>query len=291
MFTNCGCLQQKSSPNASRKCIRGCLSLDYQAFSRLELSNSRCVLNRPAFRLIENVRLFLRCKLDGASNGFEIFGLRCLEGLGSLRFCGVVGRLGNGIIEIPKLELLGGSDLSLGRSLGSGFYCTFVGGVVGVLVAFHFVPVTAREIGEFYRCAVVVERERAELSEGTPLCQVVNVHVEGQTVLEAVDHAGIHHVVHTAVTEFAAEFAEALSLADAAVVLDIYGAREQPHDGITSQLIIDRMTNKVVHQPNFSLVPQTVAELAHPGDMVITMGAGDVTVLADEILFQLRTDD
>ena len=51
------------------------------------------------------------------------------------------------------------------------------------------------------------------------------------------------------------------------------------------------MTNKVVHQSNFSLVPQTVAELAHPGDMVITMGAGDVTVLADEILFQLRTDD
>jgi len=91
--------------------------------------------------------------------------------------------------------------------------------------------------------------------------------------------------------EFAAEFAEALSLADAAVVLDIYGAREQPRDGVTSQLIIDRMTNKVVHQPNFSLVPQTVAELAHPGDMVITMGAGDVTVLADEILFQLRTDD
>ena len=91
--------------------------------------------------------------------------------------------------------------------------------------------------------------------------------------------------------EFAAEFAEALSLADAAVVLDIYGAREQPHDGITSQLIIDRMTNKVVHQPNPPPVPQTVAELAHPGDMVITMGAGDVTVLADEILFQLRTDD
>ena len=88
-----------------------------------------------------------------------------------------------------------------------------------------------------------------------------------------------------------AEFAEALSLADAAVVLDIYGAREQPRDGVTSQLIIDRMTNKVVHQSNFSLVPQTVAELAHPGDMVITMGAGDVTVLADEILFQLRTDD
>jgi len=80
-------------------------------------------------------------------------------------------------------------------------------------------------------------------------------------------------------------------VSDAAVVLDIYGAREQPRDGVTSQLIIDRMTNKVVHQPNFSLVPQTVAELAHPGDMVITMGAGDVTVLADEILFQLRTDD
>lgn len=91
--------------------------------------------------------------------------------------------------------------------------------------------------------------------------------------------------------EFAAEFAAALSLAHTAVILDIYGAREQPMAGVSSQLIIDQMTNEVVHQSSFALVPDTVAQLAGPGDMVITMGAGDVTVLADEILFHLRADD
>ena len=75
-----------------------------------------------------------------------------------------------------------------------------------MLEAFHILPVTAGEVGEFNGSAVVVHGERAEFSEAAPFSEVVNVHVEGQTVLETVNHAGIHHVVHTAVSHFATDF-------------------------------------------------------------------------------------
>lgn len=86
---------------------------------------------------------------------------------------------------------------------------------------------------------------------------------------------------------FAEEFAGALSLADTAVVLDIYGAREDPVEGVTSRIITDRMTVPVVYEERFSDVPERVAEIARPGDVVLTVGAGTVTMLADEILRRL----
>lgn len=90
--------------------------------------------------------------------------------------------------------------------------------------------------------------------------------------------------------EFDKEFAQALSLADAAVVLDIYGAREQPVEGITSRIITDKMPEDmpVRFEPDFSAAPSTVVELVKPGDIVLTIGAGSVTMLAAEILDELR---
>src|SRR5699024_5703997 len=88
--------------------------------------------------------------------------------------------------------------------------------------------------------------------------------------------------------EFTREFAEALSLADAAVVLEIFGAREKPVEGVTSRVITDEMTIPVSYEPNFSAVPDRIAEIAGPADIVLTMGAGSVTMLAPEILDRLR---
>lgn len=90
--------------------------------------------------------------------------------------------------------------------------------------------------------------------------------------------------------EFAGEFATALSLADAVVVLDIFGAREAPVEGVTSRIITDRIdpsTTQVRYEPDFSGVPDTVRELVHPGDLVLTLGAGTVTLLSGEILAHL----
>lgn len=90
--------------------------------------------------------------------------------------------------------------------------------------------------------------------------------------------------------EFDKEFAQALALADAAVVLDIYGAREQPVEGITSRIITDKMPEdmKVIFEPNFSEAAQDVVSLVQPGDVVLTIGAGSVTMLAAEILDELK---
>jgi UDP-N-acetylmuramate--alanine ligase len=88
---------------------------------------------------------------------------------------------------------------------------------------------------------------------------------------------------------FAAEFGEALSIADEVVVLDVYGAREEPLPGVTGALVASAVTKPVIYQPDLSLVAKQVASLAEPGDVVITMGAGDVTMLAGPILDALRS--
>jgi UDP-N-acetylmuramate--alanine ligase len=89
---------------------------------------------------------------------------------------------------------------------------------------------------------------------------------------------------------FAERFAEALSLADEVVVLDVFGAREEPEPGVTGALIADavRLPREHVHyEPSFEKVPPLVAGLVGEGDLVLTMGAGDVTMLGPELLAEL----
>lgn len=86
---------------------------------------------------------------------------------------------------------------------------------------------------------------------------------------------------------FSAEFAAALSLADEVVVLDVYGAREEPEPGVTGALIADGVTAPVHYEPAFDVAAPLAAGLAKPGDLVVTMGAGDVTQLGPEILAEL----
>ncbi|MEV0774146.1 UDP-N-acetylmuramate--L-alanine ligase [Streptomyces sp. NPDC050433] len=90
--------------------------------------------------------------------------------------------------------------------------------------------------------------------------------------------------------ELGTEMGQALALADASVVLDIYPAREDPIPGITSALIIEAAEAagaevRAVHEAG--AVPEAVAGMAKPGDLVLTMGAGDVTDLGPEILARL----
>ena len=90
--------------------------------------------------------------------------------------------------------------------------------------------------------------------------------------------------------EFADEFAKALSLADAVVLLDIFGAREQPVEGVSSRIISDKIADDVdvTYEPDFSAARQTVAEMTNSNDLVLTMGAGSVTLQAAEILEEIQ---
>ncbi|MFD9395736.1 UDP-N-acetylmuramate--L-alanine ligase [Streptomyces sp. NPDC060000] len=90
--------------------------------------------------------------------------------------------------------------------------------------------------------------------------------------------------------ELGTEMGQSLALADASVVLDIYPAREDPIPGVTSELIIDAARAAgadvtAVHDKDTA--PEVVAGMAKAGDLVLTMGAGDVTDLGPRILDRL----
>jgi UDP-N-acetylmuramate--alanine ligase len=87
--------------------------------------------------------------------------------------------------------------------------------------------------------------------------------------------------------QFQSEFAAALGAADRVWLLDVYGAREEPEPGVTSALIADRMPRGAVRLADRRAVAAEVAAQARGGDVVFTMGAGDVTALGPAVLAAL----
>lgn len=77
--------------------------------------------------------------------------------------------------------------------------------------------------------------------------------------------------------EFAAEFARALDLADTVAVLDIYPAREDPIPGVTSRLVTDALSVPLGYAPDPAAAVAALADAAQAGDIILTVGAGDVT--------------
>lgn len=90
--------------------------------------------------------------------------------------------------------------------------------------------------------------------------------------------------------DFAAEFAAALASADVVVVLDVYGAREAPLPGVTGELIaaaVPLPPERVRYEPCRAALPAYLAGLVRPADVVITMGAGDITALGPQLIAEL----
>ncbi len=88
--------------------------------------------------------------------------------------------------------------------------------------------------------------------------------------------------------DFAEDFAEALGLADVCLLTDIYPAREKPMDGVTSELIAQAAAKR-------GLAPMTcvgakenaiaaVAGVVRAGDIVLTMGAGSITLIKNDVM-------
>ena len=87
---------------------------------------------------------------------------------------------------------------------------------------------------------------------------------------------------------FAAEFGAALGRADEIFVLDVYAAREDPEPGVSGALIARAVPGgRGTFWPERQSVPRAIADVAKPGDVVLTMGAGDVTQLGPQIVAAL----
>jgi UDP-N-acetylmuramate--alanine ligase len=82
---------------------------------------------------------------------------------------------------------------------------------------------------------------------------------------------------------FMSEFASALSLADDVTLLEVYAASEKPIPGVSSEAIAQSMTNGK-YVPNFVDATDAMIEMAKPGDVIMTLGAGDVSSLGPIIV-------
>ena len=87
--------------------------------------------------------------------------------------------------------------------------------------------------------------------------------------------------LYSRTVHLARELAQALAAADGAVVTEIYAAREEPLPGVTGKLVVDRLAEArpgmtIGWAPRVADAAALVANLARPGDLVLTVGAGNV---------------
>jgi UDP-N-acetylmuramate--alanine ligase len=86
---------------------------------------------------------------------------------------------------------------------------------------------------------------------------------------------------------FGAQMGEALGAADEVVVMDVYVAREDPEPGVNGAMVASHVplpAEQVVFEPSWQATPERLVERARPGDVVLTLGAGDVTLVGPEVL-------
>lgn len=88
--------------------------------------------------------------------------------------------------------------------------------------------------------------------------------------------------------DFALEFAEALSLADEVILLDIYPAREAPIPGVTSKIIFDRITAPVKTMITKDDLTETIKNCNF--EILLTVGAGDICNYLPEIVKTVKRD-
>jgi UDP-N-acetylmuramate--alanine ligase len=86
---------------------------------------------------------------------------------------------------------------------------------------------------------------------------------------------------------FGHDMGVALGAADDVVVMDVYVAREDPEPGVSGEMVaaaVPLAPEHVVFEPSWSATAAHLVERARPGDVVLTLGAGDVTLLGPEVL-------
>jgi UDP-N-acetylmuramate--alanine ligase len=119
------------------------------------------------------------------------------------------------------------------------------------------------------------------------------------TATQLVEDAGSGRLVvvfqphlYSRTRDFATELGASLAPADVVVVMDVYAAREDPEPGVSGRLVAEavraaRADAEVHYVPSWAAVPGTVTGLVRPGDLLLTVGAGDVTMIGPEVLLRL----
>lgn len=94
---------------------------------------------------------------------------------------------------------------------------------------------------------------------------------------------------YTRLQALADEFADAFADSDLVILIDVFPAGEMPIPGVTSKMLADKIAAQhpgkpVIYAPDRAVLMETLDEQLRPGDLFITMGAGDVTTVGPEYL-------
>lgn len=92
------------------------------------------------------------------------------------------------------------------------------------------------------------------------------------------------------------EFGQAFNSADLMIVTDIYSAGEEPIPGVTGKLLVDTILRNnprqnLVYLPKMADIKDYLLSIVESGDLILTMGAGDIWTVGDELLSHLFEED
>ena len=94
---------------------------------------------------------------------------------------------------------------------------------------------------------------------------------------------------YTRTRDLMAEFAQAFEDADTVQVLDVYAASEEPIPGVSAESLVGKIGKQTVeYAPSFEAAAERVGMRAQPGDLVLTLGAGNVSQIAPLLLEKLK---
>jgi UDP-N-acetylmuramate--alanine ligase len=194
------------------------------------------------------------------------------------------------------VELPGGEQVSCSMATPGAHMALNATGVLAAVYAFGLdVSVAARGIASFSGV-----KRRFELVGDVGGVRVVDDYAHHPTEVRATLAAAQaaasgdvwvvfqpHRFSRTAAlaTDFGASFSDA----DRVVMLDVYSAGEAPVPGVSGKTLVDTLLRhaprtRLAYFPHRAVVAAYVADRARPGDIVMTMGAGDVTTMGPEIV-------
>ncbi len=98
--------------------------------------------------------------------------------------------------------------------------------------------------------------------------------------------------LYTRTRDFARDFGQSLAAADVLLVTSIYGAREQAIPGVTGELVVEAARQaghqQIYYVPDRDDILARIEEVMQPGDIVITLGAGDIWKVARDLYEHLH---
>lgn len=138
---------------------------------------------------------------------------------------------------------------------------------------------------------------RGESNQVTFVDDYAHLPTEVEAALAAAATGGFERVVavfqphlYSRTATYADGFGSALAAADLSVVADVFAAREDPVPGVSGALVADAIRDHggdAVYVAHRSELAREVAGLLKPGDLCLSVGAGDITTLADELVSEL----